>query len=194
MGHFYQHPKALIEDGALIGSGTRVWAFAHILGNVTIGEDCNICDHTFVEGGVRIGQRVTLKCGVYLWDGMVIEDDVFVGPCVAFTNDLLPRSRQRLKSYPTTTLRQGCSIGANATILPGLTIGRSAIVGAGAVVTRSVPDYALVFGNPARAQGWVCRCARKLSFGSSGALSCACGRNFKLNPDQTVKEIINEIE
>jgi UDP-2-acetamido-3-amino-2,3-dideoxy-glucuronate N-acetyltransferase len=194
MGHFYQHPKALIEDGALIGSGTRVWAFAHILGNVTIGEDCNICDHTFVEGGVRIGQRVTLKCGVYLWDGMVIEDDVFVGPCVAFTNDLLPRSRQRLKSYPTTTLRQGCSIGANATILPGLTIGRWAIVGAGAVVTSNVPDYALVFGNPARAQGWVCRCARKLSFGSSGALSCACGRNFKLNPDQTVKEIINEIE
>jgi UDP-2-acetamido-3-amino-2,3-dideoxy-glucuronate N-acetyltransferase len=121
--------EALIEDGALIGPGTRVWAFAHILGNVTIGEDCNICDHTFVEGGVRIGQRVTLKCGVYLWHGMVIEDDVFVGPCVAFTNDLLPRSRQRLKSYPTTTLRQGCNIGANATILSGLTIGRSAIVG-----------------------------------------------------------------
>ena len=104
MGHFYQHPKALIEGGALIGPGTHVWAFAHILGNVTIGEDCNICDHTFVEGGVRIGRRVTLKCGVYLWDGIVIEDDVFVGPCVAFTNDLLPRSRQRLKSYPTTTL------------------------------------------------------------------------------------------
>jgi acetyltransferase-like isoleucine patch superfamily enzyme len=194
MGHFYQHPKALIEDGALIGPGTRVWAFAHILGNVTIGEDCNICDHTFVEGGVQIGQRVTLKCGVYLWDGMVIEDDVFVGPCVAFTNDLLPRSRQRLKSYPTTTLRQGCSIGANATILPGLTIGRWAIVGAGAVVTSNVPDYALAFGNPARARAWVCRCVRKLSFGNSGALGCACGRNFKLNPDQTVKEIINEIE
>ena len=156
------HPHALVDQGAVIGSGTRVWAFAHVVAGAVLGRDCNICDHTFVEGRVTVGDRVTLKCGVYLWDGLVLEDDVFVGPCAAFTNDLRPRSRQHPDGYPKTTLRQGCSIGANATILPGLTIGRWAMIGAGAVVTRDVPDFALVAGNPARSRGWVCRCGQKL--------------------------------
>ena len=149
MADHFQHPNALVETKR-IGRGTRVWAFAHVLPGAVVGEDCNLCDHTFVENDVVIGDRVTVKCGVQLWDGIRLEDDVFVGPNATFTNDPSPRSRQHLASYPVTTVRQGASIGANATILPGLTIGRGAMVGAGAVVTRSVPANAVVVGNPAR--------------------------------------------
>jgi UDP-2-acetamido-3-amino-2,3-dideoxy-glucuronate N-acetyltransferase len=144
------HPKAVVEEGATIGEGTRVWAFAHILPGAVIGDDCNICDHTFIENKVRIGNRVTTKCGVYLWDGVVLEDDVFVGPNATFTNDKFPRNKQYPDEFPETRVCQGASIGANATILPGLTIGRKAMVGAGAVVTRNVPANAIVVGNPAR--------------------------------------------
>ena len=133
-----------------MGGGTRVWAFAHVLPGARIGADCNICDHTFIENDVVIGDRVTIKPGVQLWDGIRIEDDVFVGPNATFTNDPAPRSKQSLDEHPTTVVRRGASIGANATILPGLTVGQYAMVGAGAVVTRSVPPYAVVGGNPAR--------------------------------------------
>jgi acetyltransferase-like isoleucine patch superfamily enzyme len=149
MADFYQHPQALVES-ASIGSGTRIWAFAHVLPGAVIGSDCNVCDHVFVENDVQVGDRVTIKCGVQLWDGVRLEDDVFVGPNVTFTNDPRPRSKQHLAKYPQTTVCKGASIGANATILPGLTIGQHAMVGAGAVVTRSVPPHALVVGNPAR--------------------------------------------
>ncbi len=145
----FEHPKALVESKA-IGPRTRVWAFAHVLSGARIGSDCNICDHTFIENDVVVGDRVTVKCGVQLWDGVRIEDDVFIGPNVTFTNDPSPRSRQRLDEYPETLLKNGCSIGANATILPGISIGQQAMVGAGAVVTRSVPPRAVVVGNPAR--------------------------------------------
>ncbi len=151
---FYQHPMAIVE-AQHVGDKTRIWAFAHVLPGATIGEDCNICDHTFIENDVVIGNRVTVKCGVYLWDGIVIEDDVFVGPNATFTNDRFPRSKQYLETYPKTIVRSGASIGANATILPGLTIGRGAMVGAGAVVTRNVPPYAIVVGNPAYIKGYV---------------------------------------
>jgi UDP-2-acetamido-3-amino-2,3-dideoxy-glucuronate N-acetyltransferase len=173
------HSHALVDPGACIGAGTRVWAFAHVCGGVVIGEDGNICDHTFIESGVRLGDRVTVKCGVFLWDGLIVEDDVFIGPCTAFTNDLRPRSRQHRGSYLTTTLRQGCSLGANATILPGLTIGRWAMVAAAAVVTSDVPDYALVMGNPARQRGWVCRCGQKLEDPAHGT-TCRCGISYRL--------------
>jgi acetyltransferase-like isoleucine patch superfamily enzyme len=149
MADYFRHPNAIVETER-IGRGTRVWAFAHVLPGAVVGEDCNLCDHTFVENDVVIGDRVTLKCGVQLWDGIRLEDDVFVGPNATFTNDPSPRSKRHLSSYPVTTVRQGASIGANATILPGLTIGRGAMVGAGAVVTRSVPANAVVVGNPAR--------------------------------------------
>jgi len=149
MTEYFQHPQALVESRN-IGSGTRIWAFAHVLSNATIGADCNLCDHTFVENDVVIGDRVTVKCGVQIWDGLRIEDDVFIGPNATFSNDRYPRSRQHLSKYPTTTVRRCASIGANATILPGLTIGQYAMVGAGAVVTHSVPPYAVVVGNPAR--------------------------------------------
>ncbi len=149
------HPLALIETGASIGRGTRVWAFAHVLAGATIGKDCNICDHTFVEENVRIGNRVTIKCGVYLWDGISIEDDVFIGPCAVFANDKFPRSKQHPAKYLHTIVERGASMGANATILPGLRVGKHSMVGAGAVVTRDVPPHAIVRGNPARIAGYV---------------------------------------
>lgn len=149
------HPQSLVEPGARIGSGTRVWAFAHILPGAQIGDDCNICDHVFVENDVVVGNRVTIKCGVQLWDGLRVEDDVFIGPNATFTNDRFPRSKQYPAKYANTVVRTGASVGANATILPGITIGRGAMVGAGAVVTRDVPVNAIVVGNPASIVGYV---------------------------------------
>jgi UDP-2-acetamido-3-amino-2,3-dideoxy-glucuronate N-acetyltransferase len=152
MKHF-QHSHALVES-TNIGQHTRIWAFAHVLPGAVIGEDCNICDHTFIENDVRIGDRVTVKCGVQLWDGITLEDDVFVGPNATFTNDRFPRSKQYPEKFARTVIRKRASIGANATILPGLEVGRSAMVGAGAVVTRNVPPFAIVVGNPARIVGY----------------------------------------
>src|SRR5512145_2889035 len=149
MAEFFQHPQSIVESPR-IGKGTRIWAFAHVLPNAVVGADCNLCDHTFIENDVVLGDRVTVKCGVQIWDGVRIDDDVFIGPNATFSNDRYPRSCQHLAEYPVTTVRRGASIGANATILPGLTIGQYAMVGAGAVVTRSVPPYAIVVGNPAR--------------------------------------------
>jgi len=154
MEQHYQHPQAIVETKT-IGKGTRVWAFAHILPGAVIGSECNICDHVFIENKVTMGDRVTIKCGVQLWDGVILEDDVFVGPNATFTNDPFPRSRQYPAEFPQTHVRKGASIGANATILPGLTIGQNAMVGAGAVVTRDVPPNAIVVGNPARITGYV---------------------------------------
>lgn len=145
----FLHPQAICESER-VGAGTRVWAFAHVLPGAQIGRDCNICDGVFVENDVIVGDRVTIKCGVQLWDGLRLEDDVFVGPNATFTNDPFPRSRVTPASFQTTTVRAGASIGANATILPGIEIGSGAMVGAGAVVTRNVPAGALVVGNPAR--------------------------------------------
>lgn len=147
------HPKAIVETDN-VGSGTTVWAFAHILPGASVGRDCNICDGVFIEGGASVGDRVTIKCGVQIWDGVTIEDDVFVGPNVTFTNDPFPRSKVHLKEYSKTLVRKGASIGANATILPNVTVGPHAMVGAGAVVTKSVPQNAIVVGNPAQIVGY----------------------------------------
>ncbi len=143
------HEKAICES-IKIGQGTRVWAFAHILPNAEIGSDCNICDGVFIENNVIIGNKVTIKCGVQLWDGITIHDEVFIGPNVTFSNDKYPRSQQYPEKFAQTIVEQGASIGANATILPGVVIGKGAMVGAGSVVTSSVPPYATVIGNPAR--------------------------------------------
>lgn len=150
---FYQHPQALVESSQ-IGTKTRIWAFVHILQGARIGNECNICDHVYIENDVKIGNRVTVKCGVQLWDGITLEDDVFVGPNATFTNDPFPRSKEYPKSLSKTIVQQGASIGGNATILPGLTIGSKAMVGAGAVVVYDVPPNAIVVGNPARIVGY----------------------------------------
>jgi acetyltransferase-like isoleucine patch superfamily enzyme/dTDP-4-dehydrorhamnose 3,5-epimerase-like enzyme len=146
---FFSHPNALVETEQ-VGAGTRVWAFAHVLPGAVIGRDCNICDHVFIENDVVVGDRVTVKCGVQLWDGVTLEDDVFIGPNATFTNDPFPRSRKYPERFARTVVRAGASIGANATLLPGIEIGRGAMVGAGAVVTRDVPPGVVVTGNPAR--------------------------------------------
>lgn len=149
------HARAIVEPGATIGAKTRVWAFVHILPGAVIGQECNICDHVFVENQVLVGNRVTVKSGVQLWDGVTLEDDVFVGPNATFTNDAFPRSKQYQMHVEPILVRCGASIGANATILPGITIGAGAMVAAGAVVTRDVPSNAIVMGNPARIEGYV---------------------------------------
>jgi len=138
-----------------IGAGTNVWQFCVILPGAKIGGECNICSHCLIENDVVIGDRVTIKSGVQLWDGLRLESDVFVGPNVTFTNDLFPRSKQHLEKFQSTVVEQGASIGANATILAGVTIGKLAMVGAGAVVTKNVPPHAIVVGNPARITGYV---------------------------------------
>lgn len=143
------HPSADVQT-TQIGEGTRVWQYVVILPGAVIGRDGNICSHCFIENRVRVGDRVTVKCGVQLWDGVTLEDDVFVGPNVTFCNDRHPRSRNQSAVLSPTLVRKGASIGANATILPGLTIGEGAIVGAGAVVTKDVAAGATVVGNPAR--------------------------------------------
>ncbi len=143
------HPLSDVQS-TVIGSGTRVWQFVVVLPGAVIGCDCNINAHCLIENDVIIGDRVTVKCGVYLWDGLRLEDDVFVGPNATFTNDRLPRSRQWPERFDITRVARGASIGAGAVILPGITIGEGAMVGAGAVVTHDVPPRALVVGNPAR--------------------------------------------
>ncbi len=147
------HPLSDVQSTHL-GQGTHVWQFCVILENARIGNECNICSHVFIENDVIVGDRVTIKCGVQIWDGIHISDDVFIGPNVTFTNDGFPRSREHPERYLVTTVATGASIGANATILPGLTIGPYSMVGAGAVVTRDVPAYAIVKGSPARITGY----------------------------------------
>lgn len=150
MKNHFVHEHAIVEAGAVIGTNTRIWAFAHILGGAKLGADCNICDHVFIENDVLVGDRVTVKCGVQLWDGLRVADDVFIGPNATFTNDLFPRSKQYPEKFSLTFIERGASIGANATILAGVRIGEQAMIGAGSVVTKDVPARAVVIGNPAR--------------------------------------------
>lgn len=154
MTAYFAHPQALVESER-IGNGTRIWAFAHVLPGAVIGADCNICDGVFIENDVVVGDRVTIKCGVQLWDGVRLKDDVFIGPNVTFTNDKYPRSRKYPEAFAQTVVDHGASIGANATLLPGISVGRDAIVGAGSVVTHNVPARTIVVGNPARITGYV---------------------------------------
>ena len=151
---FFVHPQALCESET-VGQNTRVWAFAHVLPGAAIGEDCNICDHVFIENDVVIGNRVTIKCGVQIWDGLRIDDDVFIGPNATFSNDRYPRSGHHRAPLLQTYVGREASIGSGASILPGLRIGMRAMVGAGSVVTHDVPPRAVVFGNPARIVGYV---------------------------------------
>ena len=170
--NYFKHPLAVVESSQ-IGKNTRIWAFTHVMEGAQVGENCNLCDHVFVESNVRIRDGVTVKNGVALWDGVVLEDSVFVGPFAVFTNDKNPRAavRKNRAEFLQTRVRQGASIGANATVICGISIGRYAFVGAGAVVTKDVDDFAMVVGNPARKVGYMCCCGNKLS----NSLTCPCG-------------------
>ena len=182
----FVHPLALCQSDD-IGPGTRIWAFAHVLEGARIGSDCKVGGHVFVEGGVVVGNAVTIKNGVQLFSGVTVEDEVFLGPGAVFTNDASPRA-----PYPkgpggwrATLVRRGATVGANATILSGLTIGCWAMVGAGSVVTGDVPGHAIVVGNPARQAGWACRCGLTLP----DSLACpACGRAWRLAASGTLEE------
>ena len=173
----FVHPSALCESDD-VGPRTRIWAFAHVLAGARVGADCNVGDHAFVEGGAVVGDSVTIKNGVLLWSGVTVEDEVFLGPGAVFTNDASPRAAfpKGPAGWRATLVRHGATVGANATVLSGLTVGRFAMVGAGAVVTADVPDHALVVGNPARQAGWACECGRTLP----PDLACACGRGYRL--------------
>lgn len=173
---YFVHPHALVETEA-IGDNTRVWAFAHVMNGAVVGKNCNICDHAFVESGVTIGDGVTIKNGVAIWDGVTLGDHVFVGPNAVFTNDLNPRAEVKKghDQFVATRVEEGASIGANATIVCGVTLGRYAFIGAGTVVIRDVPAYALMVGNPARQIGYMCECGETLP----ESLVCACGRRFE---------------
>ncbi len=171
-----RHPTALVESDE-IGEGTNVWAYAHVMKGAIIGRHCNIGDHAFVESGAVVGDEVTIKNSVAVWQYVTIENRVFLGPNCSLTNDNRPRSK-RPWTPVATTIREGATIGANATIVCGCHVGRHAFVGAGAVVTRPVPDYAVVLGNPGRVTGYVCECCQPLA-GSGRTLICkACGLRY----------------
>ena len=174
---YYVHPQALVESDH-IGQSTHVWAFAHILKGALIGSRCNIGDHCYIENGVKIGDEVVIKNGVSIWEGLTLEDLVFIGPNVSFTNDLFPRAKVYHDHYETTLIRKGASIGANATILCGITVGCWCLVGAGSVVTRDVPDFAVVYGSPAKLRGWVCKCGKMLAFYEDKKTQCDCGLEY----------------
>ncbi len=178
MKKYFSHRTALVESKH-IGDESRIWAYVHILKGAKIGRNANVCDHCFIENKVIIGSNVTIKSGVYLWDGIQIDDDVMIGPAAVFTNDRYPRSKNPNFKPIKTYLKKGCSIGANATIIAGVSIGKYAMVGAGAVVTESVPDYALVYGSPAVIRGFICRCGTKLKF-KSNMSNCVCEKKYKL--------------
>lgn len=182
------HRTALVESNE-IGEGTRIWAFAHVMSGAVVGRYCTIGDHCFVESGARIGDYVTVKNGNMVWEGVILENGVFVGPHVFFTNDRYPRSprapglgeryKRKANWLEATRIEEGASLGAGAVILGGVTVGRLATVGAGAVVTRSVPPHGLVLGNPARLAGWVCTCGRPLGIRSGAATCQDCGARFR---------------
>jgi acetyltransferase-like isoleucine patch superfamily enzyme len=190
---YFIHPSAICESEN-IGKDTRIWAFVHILKGAKIGEDCNLCDYTFVENDVVIGNRVTVKNGISIWDGITIEDDVFLGPNCVLTNDLYPRSKAYHGENVRTLLKQGATVGANATIVCGNTLGRYCMVGAGAVVTKDVPDFALVVGNPAKFKYWVGKTGEKLGFNIDGFAFDSKGNKYKYTKSSgSIPESVSEL-
>lgn len=168
------HPQGICES-IEVGDGTTIWAFSHVLPGAVIGRNVNLNDHVFVENDVLIGDRVTVKSGVQLWDGIELQDDVFVGPNVTFTNDSFPRSKQYPDAFPRTVVDKGASIGGGAVILPGIHIGRNAMVGAGSVVTRDVPPFAIVVGNPGRITGYTDSTGQRMTASDMGNSSSVMG-------------------
>ena len=176
MADFFAHESAYIDDGAEIGAGTKIWHFCHLMGGSRVGRNCNFGQNVVISPGVTIGDNVKIQNNVSVYTGVTLEDDVFCGPSMVFTNVINPRSHvSRKHEYQKTLVGRGATLGANSTIVCGHNVGRYAFVGAGAVVTRDVPDYALVIGNPARIAGWMCQCGVKLASGPTPPAAATCG-------------------
>lgn len=180
MSETYVHPSAFVDEGAEVGAGTRIWHFCHVMPGAVVGERCNIGQNCVLMPGTRLGNNVKLQNNVSVYEGVVLEDDVFCGPSMVFTNVSTPRSHvNRRGVYERTLVKRGASIGANATIVCGVTLGRYAFVGAGAVVTRDVRDHALVVGNPAKQIGWMCQCGERLRLAGAAGRCAACGSRYE---------------
>jgi UDP-2-acetamido-3-amino-2,3-dideoxy-glucuronate N-acetyltransferase len=181
MSDVFVHPSSYVDDGCTIGDGTKIWHFSHVMSRARIGRGCNIGQNVVISPDVVIGDNVKIQNNVSVYTGVILEDDVFCGPSMVFTNVVNPRSHvSRKDEYRRTLVRRGASLGANSTVVCGHTIGRYAFIGAGAVVTKDVPDYALIVGNPGRIAGWICECGVKLALSVSGDATCAsCGIRYE---------------
>ena len=189
--NYFVHESSYVDEDVEIGEGTKIWHFCHIQKGARIGKRCSLGQNVNISNHVKIGDGCKLQNNVSLYEGVELEDYVFCGPSCVFTNDLTPRSKYPKGSagYHKTLIREGASIGANATIVCGHDIGRYAFVGAGSVVTRDVPDYAMVYGTPAKVMGYVCQCGGKLHFTDGKATCAACGKNYQMNENNIVEEI-----
>ena len=186
MADYFVHESSYVDDGAEIGAGTKIWHFCHVMPRARIGERCNIGQNVLVSSDVILGNNVKIQNNVSLYTGVIVEDDVFLGPSMVFTNVINPRSHvSRKDEYKKTLVRKGASIGANATIICGTTLGKYCFVGAGSVVTKNIPDYALAYGSPARVRGWMCQCGERLKFEDDRAVCQSCGDSYR-KQDQVV--------
>lgn len=188
--NYFVHESSYVDEGCTVGEGTKIWHFSHIMKGCTIGKRCNIGQNVVISPDVVLGDGCKVQNNVSVYTGVICEDDVFLGPSCVFTNVINPRAFiERKSEYRRTTVKKGASIGANATIVCGHDIGRYAFVGAGSVVTRDVPDYAMVVGSPAKVLGYVCRCGCKLDFTDGKATCSACGKTYTMNDKNQVEEI-----
>lgn len=193
MTHFFAHESSFVDEGAEVGSNTKIWHFSHVMAGAKIGENCNIGQNVYIGSDVVIHDHVKIQNNVSVYQGVTLEPYVFLGPSMVFTNVLNPRSQiSRKNDYQQTLVKQGASIGANATIVCGVTLGRYSFVGAGAVITQHIPDYALAYGNPAKLRGWMCQCGVKLHFAIKDQKEVAecdsCGAHYEKH-QQTVRMI-----
>ena len=178
---YFVHESSYVDEGASVGEGTRIWHFSHVMSGAKIGKNCSFGQNVNIGSDVVIGNNVKIQNNVSVYDSVILEDDVFCGPSMVFTNVINPRSHvSRKEEYRKTLVKQGASIGANATVVCGYTIGKYAFIGAGAVVTRDVPDYALMYGNPARQHGWACQCGVKLDLHGYEAACKSCDARYRL--------------
>jgi UDP-2-acetamido-3-amino-2,3-dideoxy-glucuronate N-acetyltransferase len=192
MSDYFVHESSYVDEGASIGAGTNIWHYCHIMPDTEIGQDCNLGQNTFIASDVKIGNNVKIQNNVSVYTGVILEDDVFLGPSMVFTNVINPRSHiNRRDEYQTTLVERGATIGANATIVCGITLGEYSFIGAGAVVTKDVPAYGLVFGNPGRLQGWMCQCGNRLSFSDQehSAKCVSCGNKYRMKNDHEIRVI-----
>ncbi len=188
---YFVHESSYVDEGCEIGEGTKIWHFSHVMKGCKIGPRCNIGQNVVISPDVVLGEGVKIQNNVSVYTGVVCEDGVFLGPSCVFTNVINPRAFiERKSEYRKTTIKKGASLGANCTIVCGHDIGKYAFVGAGSVVTKDVPDYAMVYGSPARIRGYVCQCGEKLDFADGVATCPACGKKYKMNHNSLVEEII----